>query len=181
MIVLAGMTMPATGCAERWHYGFVTDAAVNLPPYSHVVERRQRAGSEPEWLDVEPGGDQTVLVAVWSKTEPSKLNEIESRTYVIVLDGPPAEGRYEVTPANGRFIRGTNWFPPRQPYEGLEGSVRIRSVSAGGIKAYCGLRNVLARPADPLYPLRGDVRFERVPAGRSRLGAVRFHAAVPAD
>jgi hypothetical protein len=165
-----------TGCAERWQYGFVTDAQVSLPPYSYEVDRSRRAGSAPEWLDVRPGGNQTVLIAVWSQTESDKIDEIDTRTYVVVLDGPPMKGHYEVTPANGRFIPGTNWYPPRKPYEGLEGSVEIKSITGSKVEAYCGLRNVLTMPADPLYPLRGHYTFVRVPAGKSRMGAVRLQA-----
>lgn len=176
LLAISAGTLLLTGCADRWQYGFVTDAQVNLPPYSYEVDRGRRAGSEPEWLGVYPGGNETVLVAVWSQTDSDKIEEIDTRTYVILLDGPPMKGNYEVTPANGRFIPGTNWYPPRKPYQGLEGRLEIKSVTASSIKAYCGLRNVLTRPGDPLYPLRGSFTFARIPAGKSRIGAVRFYA-----
>ncbi len=173
-IGLAMLSCFASGCAERWQTVFVTDARADLPPWSYTDVRGDYAGSEPQWLEVYAGGAQTVLVASWSTTEPDAIDEFDNRTYVIVLDGPPAEGEYQVTPENGRFLPGTNWYPPRVPYEGLEGTITLESVAPDQIVAYCGLRNVLKKPTDTLYPLRGTFTFKRLWAGKQRTGAVRW-------
>lgn len=165
----------AAGCHESRDYWVLTDVRVTLPPLNTGERATDRAGTPAEWLDVHAGGAQTVLIATHGHDDPEVFDDEWSRTFVIVLDGPPSPGTYEITPDNARFIEAGAWLPPRRPYAGAEGRLEIRSVSqTGEIRTDCAVRNVLTRPGALVRPLRGWFEFKPPPGGQRQLGAVRI-------
>ncbi len=128
-----------------------------LPPITGKERPLQRAGSPAEPLQIGPGG-RAVLVHCLAEEVPAAMEEEWHRAHVIVLDSL-SEGTFEVTPASGRLIETTQWRPARQPYVGLEGTIKILSVSGNSVLADCAVRNVIGRSGDPVYPLRGLYKF----------------------
>lgn len=152
-----------TGCGQvEWNYAALRDVNVTLPTLPSAESARNRAGTPGEPLSIVPGGTQSVLVAVKSSEDPEHVAYQWGRAFVVVLDGPPAKGRVEVSPANGRLIFRSPRRPARQPYAALEGYVDIRSVQGGKVEAYCVLRNELIDAYDESFILRGFYTF--VPA-----------------
>ena len=156
--------LATTGCHDSSHYWVLADVRVSLPAITAEDRPLARAGSPAELLAVDPGGDQTVLVAADLHDNPEVLDDERARTFVVVLDGPPARGTYVVTPENARLILNSVWRPARRPYVGLEGRVEILSVAPNGIRAYCVLRRVMINTRERFHVLRGRYRFE-TPAG----------------
>jgi hypothetical protein len=162
------------GCHDARHYWALTDVQAAIPEGTQYRQPRHRAGAPADWFAIRPGGGQTVLIACHEHDNPKKRDDERARTYIIVLDAPPAAGTIEVTPANSRYIETTAWLPPRYPYEGLEGKLTILSVKPNGeIVADCAIRNIIHHQNDPVRPLRGRFTF-KPPAGRSVFCAARL-------
>lgn len=155
---VAGLIV-AGGCHDTSHYWVLTDVSVTLPAITGNERPTDRGGNPAELLDVVRGGSQTVLIAADLHDDPEVRDDERGRSFVVVLDGPPAEGACEITPDNARLIAHSVWWPPRKPYNGVEGQVKILSVSDDGVSAKCVLRNVLIRARDDSYTLRGRYRF----------------------
>jgi len=153
---------------------------VTLPAITGHERPTDRGGTPAELLEVAPGGSQTLLIAADLHDDPEVWDDERGRTFVVVLDGPPAKGTYAITPDNGRFIAHSVWWPPRRPYEGVEGEVDIRSVSDDGVRAKCVLRNVLIEARADSHVLRGGYRFKplaREDHVRLRQAGIRFQGA----
>lgn len=156
-------SLGAAGCGSRqWHHWALHDVGVALPDLRTDDRVTRRAGTASEPLEIMTGGGgQTVLIAYETYDNPQRTDEEWGRAYVVVLDGPPAEGRFEVTPENGRFIEHSAFRPARRPYVGLDGHVRILSVeSDGDVVAHCVLRSYLRDDRDPGHVFRGTVQFD---------------------
>ncbi len=163
----------AAGCHTTDSHWVVNDVSVSLPPMTIADRPTERAAMPAEWLIARAGGGQTLLIWCHSTDDPNVFDDERSRTFVIVLDGPPAKGVVEVTPENGRMISATAWLPPRKPYDGLEGRIAIVSVMKNGeVIADCSVRNVLRRSGDPVYAMRGLIHFKS-PGAKNVLGSVR--------
>ena len=94
---------------------------------------------------------------------------------MIVLDGPPEPGSYDVSPANGRLIENSSWRPARSPYSGLEGSITVKAIKGTKLIADCSIRNIIARTQDPVYPLRGRYEFDIMSANDVPLEECAIH------
>lgn len=159
-LVAAVLVGVAAGCGQPSYKWALADASVALPVITGDERPVRRAGAPPELLGVGQGGGQTVLVACEVHRDTSRPYWQRNAAYVIVIDGPVPKGTVEVTPENGRFIENAVWWPARSPYVGLEGRIKILSVSSSGIVADCAVRNVIARTGDPVVPLRGLYTFK---------------------
>jgi hypothetical protein len=164
-----------TGCHQTTNRWAVTDVSVSMPDITGHERPVRRAGNPTEFLDVNEGGNQTILVLCTRHDNPKRANREWSRAHVIVLDGPPAAGTYQVSPANGRLIENSSWRPARQPYSGLEGSITIKSIKDNKVITDCSIRNIIARTEDPVYPLRGRYEFDLVPAKNVPLDESAIH------
>jgi hypothetical protein len=149
------------GCHDRWHYWSVIDASAPLPSEDQVDRLGQRAAMPAEPLDIDVNGDQTVLIAAMIHDDPNKTDDERGYTFVAVIDGPPKRGKYEITPENGRFIEHSKWKPPRRPYRGAEGTVRIYRVKGNTVIARCNLRNSYVL-GEPRHVFRGQREFRMV-------------------
>jgi hypothetical protein len=139
----------------------MADASAPLPSWDEADPMGKRAAMPAELLEVNLHGNQTVLVAARISEDRKRPDDFRSRSFVAIIDGPAQPGKYEITPANGRFIENSSWEPARRPYKGAEGYVKIRSVKDDMIEAYFNLRNSYAT-TEPRYVLRGEFEFERV-------------------
>ena len=155
-----GMTMLA-GCGHtQWHYATLRDVNVSMPAVAGAEDPMKRAGMPAERLHVRAGGQRTVLVAVQTHNNPENPVTAWNRAFVVVLDGPPAKGIFEVTPANGRVVTTSERRPARRPYIGLEGYVKILSVQGPKVKTYCVLRSEIIDAYDDSFILRGFYDFQ---------------------
>lgn len=158
-VVLATLAA-CCGCGHRtWHFASVSDASVSLPAMTTPEAADRRAGHPPEPLAITRGGDRTVLIACQTHDNPQRDLDDWGRAFVIVLTGPIARGKVEITPENGRFILHEALRPARRPYVGLDGSIDIWSVGNGRIVAYCGLRARMQDAYGRTYVLRGLYEF----------------------
>jgi hypothetical protein len=151
------------GCTSEshWHYWSIVDASAPLPSWSEADPMGRRAAMPAELLEVDLNGNQTVLIAAKISQDRKQPDDVSSYSFVAIIDGPAEPGKYEITPANGRFVENSSWEPARKPYKGAEGYVKIHSVTDDVIEAYCNLRNSYAT-AEPRYILRGKFEFETV-------------------
>ncbi len=154
------VAMSGMGCSQAQHGYAIPDANVTLPPYTGAEWPMRRAGSPPELLAVQSGGNQVVLLRCTTSEDIYYSYRNWGRSFVLVLDGPLQKGRIEITPENGRLIENADWNPPRQPYVGLEGSINIVSVSKSGILAECNVHNQIRRTGEPVHSLRGMYLFD---------------------
>lgn len=159
-VVAVLATAMTVGCNSSWQYAAIPNAGVSLPPMVQRHYSLERAATPGEPLEI-GAGNQTVLVATRTHENPAKFEHRRTRSFVIVLDGPPAKGTYEVTPDNGRLVETGRFLPPRAPYEGIEGRIKIVSVSEDGVWADCAIRSILqGLDGEPVRVLRGLYRFE---------------------
>ena len=166
MIVVVACLFASTGCHETWRYDVLSNVSVSLPEITGRERSRERAGSPSEYLEIFTGGEQTLLVVSHVKDDPNVFDDEWSRTFVIVLDGPLATGTFEVTPDNGRLIEASAWLPPRQPYAGLEGTIKIVQIKKNGDVWIDGaVRNVIAQTGDPVWTIRGWRTFKPYTGG----------------
>lgn len=149
------------GCHDRWHYWCVVDAGTLLPTEEQVDRLGRRAAMPAEPLDIDVNGSQTVLIAAMIHDDPAKADDERGYTFVAVIDGSAQPGKYEITPDNGRFIEHSTWKPPRRPYRGAEGTVRIHRVENGTVIASCNLRNSYVL-GEPRHVFRGRRTFQIV-------------------
>lgn len=160
LIAAAGLLVLA-GCGHtQWHYLALRDVSVTLPAMVQAQPTMKRAGTPAEPLEVNPGGQRSVLVATEVHDDPEEEFDHWSRSFVVVLDGPPAKGKVEVSPANGRLIYAAPFRPARRPYVGLEGYVNILAVRGSKVIAYCVLRSEIRDAYDKLYVVRGFYEFQ---------------------
>lgn len=153
-----------TGCHRATDSWALTDVNVAFPPITGAERPAERAGSPAELLEIYSGGQQTALIHCVIRDNPKRTDDERSRAHVIVLDGQPTPGTYEVSPANGRLVQNSAWRPARKPYSGLEGEINIIEIKNNRVVAECSIRNIITRTGDPVYPLRGRYEFEIVPA-----------------
>ena len=149
----AVLLLTLVGCHDRWHYWSVVDAEALLPSGDEVDLLGRRAGMPSEPLDIDVNGHQTVLIAAMIHDDPLQTDDERGYTFVAIIDGPAAPGQYEITPDNGRFITHSAWSPPRKPYRGAEGTIKIVRVEGNAVIARCNLRNsyVLGEPRRVLH------------------------------
>jgi hypothetical protein len=153
-----------TGCHRATDSWAVTDVNIAFPPITGAERPTERAGSPAELLEIYSGGQQTALIHCVISDNPKKTDDERSRAHVIVIDGEPKPGTYEVSPANGRLVQNSAWRPARKPYGGLEGEITIVKIKGNRVIAECSIRNIISRTGDPVYPLRGRYEFEMMPA-----------------
>lgn len=148
-----------------------------MPPVTgHERLHPSRTGRQGP-LMVQSGGNQTLLLASRVHDDPEAYGDEWDRTFVVVLDGPPAPGKHAVTPDNGRLILSRAGLPPREPYVGLDGSVQILSVGKGGkVVASVSLCNTSTWLGDQGVWLQGWRTFEPAAEGAILYG-VRFGSA----
>lgn len=162
-LLLAVGTFSAIGCNSTWQHWSFQEVDVALPEFSFRPPANERAGQPAEPLEIRPGGGQTVLAAAMEYRKPDAPEDAYGYTFVLVFDGVPKPGLYEITPDNGRVLVQTVWVPPRKPYYGAVGRVRIISVGKNGsIVADCALHNMVRRIQEPEYTLSGCHTFEPV-------------------
>lgn len=150
-----------TACHDSTHAWILTDVSVSLPAITgrEPLVRRPAAPAEP--LEVRSGGTQTLLVLTDLHDDPARYDDERVRSFVVVLDGPPVEGQeYAVEPDNGRLLLHRAWLPFRRPYEGIEGNVKIESISAEGVEAHCVFRNIIRDVQDESHIRRGTFLFQ---------------------
>lgn len=167
-MVLAGLIGQA-GCHDAAHHWVLTDVAVSLPEMRPDQRILERAGGPAELLAVTPGGSQTLLVASRTHDNPAVFDDESCCTMVVVLDGPPAKGTYEVSPDNGRLILSSAWLPARRPYVELEGKVKVLKVEPDRVLVECALRSYVTRADEKPEVLRGWYWFQRAAGGEAAL------------
>ncbi len=163
-LMLAPCCGLSIGCQESSHAFALTNVSVTLPAITRNEQPLKRAGMPAEPLEIRQGGNQTVLVACERKEDPSGRGFPWCRAFVVVLDGPVASGRTEVTPDNGRLVENSPWYPARSPYVGLDGHISVLRASNKGVVVDCVLRNVVFRSDAPVYSIRG-IRTFRLATG----------------
>jgi hypothetical protein len=159
MAVSGVLLMMAAGCQSPSYCWALREVQVSLPRMNSYDRPRERAGTPAELLHVEQGGNKTMLVVSMIQDDPVRTDDESAQTFVFVMDGPPLETTYVVSPENCRLIRNAAFKPARRPYEPVEGEVTIELVEPGLIRAHCVFRNILRDARGDSYVLRGTFDF----------------------
>jgi hypothetical protein len=168
------------GCGHtEWRYVAVRDVNIALPSAIGAEPTVNRAGTPGEPLRITSGGPRCVLIAVQAHADPDREARGWGRAFVVVLDGPPAKGKINVTPDNGRLVCDSPRRPARQPYVGLEGYIEIRSVKGGEVEAYCVLRSEIVDAYDDAFVLRGLYEFHTAAGSEALLRRSGIEVAGP--
>lgn len=173
---VCGLALVGAGCHGTRENWVLRKVQVKLPA---MEGGEDRPGGPAEWLEAQGGGEGTLLVHCHSGDHlavhgDAWSRDAWSRTFVVVLDGPPMIGKVAVTPANGRLIEAGTCLPPRRPYTGLKGELWIAAVEDHGrVIADFRVETVVSHGDEPVRVVDGRYWF-MPPAGRTTLGAVRY-------
>ncbi|MGQ9648845.1 MAG: hypothetical protein ACUVXJ_01900 [Phycisphaerae bacterium] len=158
------------GCHQTRYNWVLRDVDVTLPEMTAAGRVTERAGTPAELLVVRPGGAKTMFITSLITDDPEKIDDEKAETFVCVLDGPPLIGRKTTVDVDQcRLILNEVFRPCRRPYQGAEGSVRIKSVRGGKVTAEIVFRNVLRSARDDSYIIRATKTFSPVAPDDIRL------------
>lgn len=166
---LAGL-LALCGCHQTRYNWVLYDVDVSLPSMTGAGSARDRAGMPAELLPVRPGGSKTVLITSLITDDPEQIDDEKAETFICVLDGPPLVGKeYRLDVDNCRLILNEVFRPCRQPYQGAEGEVRIKSIDRGKLTAHVVFRNVIRWARADSYIIRATMTFKPVSPDDVRL------------
>lgn len=158
------------GCHQTRYDWVLHDVDVTLPQMTAGGRVADRAGTPAELLVVRPGGSKTVLVTSLITDDPEKIDDEKAETFVCVLDGPPLIGqKTKIDVDRCRLILNEVFRPCRRPYQGAEGSVEIKSVREGKVRAKVVFRNVIRYARADSYIIRETRTFKPVAPDDVRL------------
>lgn len=178
-VMVAGL-VAACGCHQTRYNWVLNGVDVSLPPMASTGRPIERAGTPAELLAVRPGGSKTMLITSQIRDNPETIDDERARTFICVLDGPPVVGKeYKLDVDNCRFVLNEVFRPCRQPYQGAEGEVTIKSVEAGKVKAHVVFRNVIRSLRSDSFIIRETMTFKPVAADdvRLRQAGIAYEAA----
>ena len=158
------------GCHQTRYDWVLSNVDVTLPQMKTGGRVADRAGTPAELLVVRPGGNKTVLITSLITDAPEQIDDEKAETFVCVLDGPPLIGRKTTIDVDQcRLILNEVFRPCRQPYQGAEGSVEIKSVREGKVRAKVVFRNVIRYARADSYIIRSTKTFKPVAPDDVRL------------
>ncbi|MCL2330151.1 MAG: hypothetical protein FWC56_02490 [Phycisphaerae bacterium] len=174
------LAMPIlAGCGGQWEYRCLHDVQTSMPDLLDQQWSQRRDFTPAELLAVQSGGEQTLLIAHYTKQattgDVAQFDERVNYSFVIAIDGRPKVGKtYRVTPDTGRLIESSTFWPAKRPYRGIEGQVTILSASANKVEALVRVTTLTLRQGELQRRLSGIFTFKTTTPDDPSLGEAQI-------